>query len=62
MMLGIFSNPDGDTIWPSLSNHCEGGSRLEFVLSQERDSVPPSLTVVTPVIIGGRFTVQYNTI
>ena len=62
MMLGIFSTPDEDTIWPSLSNHCESGSRLEFVVSQERNSVPPSLTVVAPVIIGGRYTVQYNTI
>ncbi|CAI8041767.1 hypothetical protein GBAR_LOCUS23174, partial [Geodia barretti] len=53
MMLGIFSTPDEDTIWPSLSNHCESGSRLEFVLSQVRNSLPPSLTVVAPVIIGG---------
>ncbi|CAI8043909.1 hypothetical protein GBAR_LOCUS24384, partial [Geodia barretti] len=49
MMLGIFSIPDEDTIWPSLSNHCASGSRLEFVLSQVRNSVPPSLTVVAPV-------------
>ncbi|CAI8025163.1 hypothetical protein GBAR_LOCUS14559, partial [Geodia barretti] len=48
MMLEILSTPDEDTIWPSLSNHCAIGSRLEFVLSQMRNSVPPSLTVVTP--------------
>ena len=62
MMLGIFSTSDADTITPSLSNHCTSGSLFEFVLSQTRKRVPPTLTAVAPSIVGGRYTVQYNTI